>query len=69
MDAVRAKRLAEVLDQRLGQLGARGVRERRSSSLLTSAIGEQGELADDERLAADVEERAVEAALLVGEDP
>ena len=36
---------------------------------MTSAIREQGELAHDERLAAGVEERAVEAVRLVGEDP
>jgi hypothetical protein len=43
--------------------------EIRSSSLLTCAIGDQRELADDERGAAGVEQRAVEAALLVLEDP
>ena len=56
-----------MFDQRLGDLGFRGIREAGSSSLL--AIRQQRELADDERLAARVEERAVEAARVVGEDP
>jgi len=64
-----AQRLAEVLDQRLGDIGTCCLRETGSSSLLTSAIGEQRELADDERLAAGVEEGAVEAAGVVGKDP
>ena len=58
-----------MFDQRLGHLWACCVGKARSSSLLTLAIGEQRELADDERLAARVEERAVEATVVVREDP
>ena len=63
-----AERLAEALVQWLGDLGPRRLREVGARSLLTRAVGEERELADDERLAADVDERPVEAAVLVGED-
>jgi len=58
-----------VLDQRLGHLGTCGVRKAGPSSSLTPAIGDEGELAHDERFAARVEERAVEASCLIREDP
>ncbi len=57
------------LDERLSDLSGRAASEKLgSSSLLTLAIREQRELTDDERLAAGVEQRAVEAAVLVRED-
>ena len=49
--------------------GRRRLREVGPSSLLAFAIRDQRELADDERLAARVEERAVELSLGVLEDP
>jgi hypothetical protein len=58
---------AESLVQRLGPLRGSGVREARPASF--PGVGDQRELTDDDRLAADVEERAVEPALLVLEDP
>jgi hypothetical protein len=60
-----AERLAEAFVQRLGLLLWRSARKVGSSSPLTFAIGDQRELADDERRAAGVEQRAVETALLV----
>src|SRR5207248_8974946 len=62
-------RIAERLVDRLGLLLRRRRREVRSSSLLTFAISDQRELADDECRAARVEQRAVELAGLVLEDP
>src|SRR5207247_10063737 len=44
-------------------------REVWSSAPLASCIGDQRELADDERLAADVEQAEIELARLVLEDP
>jgi ribosomal protein S18 acetylase RimI-like enzyme len=67
MDALGAERLDEPLDERLRLLGPRRVDEARPVAL--AGVCDQRELADDERLAADVEERAVEAAGLVREDP
>ena len=55
------------LDERLRCSGRRRIREARP--VAPARVREQRELADDERLAADVEERAVEAALVVLEDP
>ena len=63
----RLERGTEVLVQRLGDLGRRGAGEARAIPL--ARVRDQRELAHDERLAADVEERAVEAAVLVLEDP
>src|SRR5579862_4999057 len=64
-DPERAQRGAEVLVQWLGELGRRCAAEARPIPLL--GIGEQGELADDEGLAAGVDERAVELAVRVPE--
>jgi hypothetical protein len=58
--------LAEVFVERLGDLGSRGVRERRAVAL--RRVRDERELADDERGAARVEHRAVELAGLVLED-
>ena len=66
-DAFRAERLDEALDERLRLRARRRVGEARPVAL--SRVGEQRELAHDQRLAARVDERAVEAALVVGEDP
>jgi hypothetical protein len=61
-----SKRCGEVLVEGLGELRPRRMRERRSVSL--RRVGDQRELADDESLAAGVQERAVELARLVLED-
>jgi type IV pilus assembly protein PilB len=55
--------------ERFGLLARCRLREVRPSSLLACGIGQERELADHERLAADVEERAVEAPLVVFEHP
>jgi hypothetical protein len=65
-DAEVAERFGEALVQRLGDLRARGVRERGAVAL--RGVGDQRELADDEGGAADVEERPVEPLALVLED-
>ena len=49
--------------------GPRCIRETRSRSLLTPGIGEERELAHDERLAGCVEKRSVEPPVVGGEDP
>lgn len=54
-------------DEQLCLLRRCGTREARAVAL--GGVREQRELAHDERLAADVEERVVEAAFLVLEDP
>ena len=59
-DAELAQSGAEALVEQLGALGLRGRREARPVPL--RRVREQGELADDERGAAGVEQRAVEAA-------
>ena len=56
-----------MLVHRLRLLGGRCLREARPVAL--ARVGDERELADDERLAADVDERAVEAPVLVLEDP
>jgi ribosomal protein S18 acetylase RimI-like enzyme len=66
-DAEIAQRLRNALDERIGVLGRRRGREARSVAL--AGLSEERELADDERFAVGIEERAVEAARLVGEDP
>ena len=60
------QRRAKVLVERLGLLGASGVAEARAVAL--PRVGDQRELADDERRAADVEDAPVEPSLLVPED-
>ncbi len=60
LDAQLPQRSAEPLVERLGHLRARGVGEGRPVPL--RRVGEQGELGDDERRAARVEQRAVELA-------
>src|SRR5205807_2516405 len=67
LDAERPKRLAEPLVERLGLLRRGRGREARPVAL--RCVGEQRELAHDERGAAGVEEAAVETPLLVLEDP
>ena len=62
-----AERRAERLVDRLGLLRRRRVREARAVAL--RRVGDQRELRDDERGAAGVEERAVELAVVVLEDP
>ena len=69
VDTLASEGQDERLDQRPGDLRPRRIREAGSSSLLALAVCEERELADDERLAADVEERAVEPAVVVREDP
>jgi hypothetical protein len=64
-----SERLAETVVERLGVLWSCCTGEVRSSSLLTFAIGDQGELADDKRAPALVEKRTVELAIVVLEDP
>ncbi len=58
---------AESFVEGLGVLGTGGAGEARAIALLR--VGDQRELRDDERLAARVEERMVEPADLVLEDP
>ncbi len=55
----------ELVDQRFGDRRVSGRDEARAAAF--AHIGEQRELRDDERLAAGVDQRAVEAASLVGE--
>jgi hypothetical protein len=62
-----SKRVAEALVQRLGDLGLSRSRERRTVAF--RSVGNQGELAHDERRASRVEQRAIELARLVLEDP
>jgi hypothetical protein len=69
VDALRAQRFAEVLVQRFGLFLRCRIAEIRPSSLLASAICDQGELADDDGFAAGVEHAAIESALVVLEDP
>jgi hypothetical protein len=64
-----AELLAERFVQRFGHVGPGRFREVRPGSLLASAIRYERELADDERLAARVDDAPVEPALLVLEDP
>ena len=66
-DARTTKRVRERLDERLRLLGPGRIREARAVAL--PRVGEQRELAHDERITTDVEERAIEATRLVGEDP
>ena len=66
-DAEVAQALDEAVDERRGDLGRRGVGEARTLPL--ARIGEERELAHDERLAARVEQRPVEAPVFVREDP
>src|SRR5690349_11917190 len=66
LDAEVAQRRAERLVQRLRPLRAGGRREARAVAL--RRVGEERELADDERRAAGLEERAVELAGVVLED-
>jgi hypothetical protein len=63
----RAKVVAEALVERLRLLGLGGTAEARAVAL--GGVRDQRELADDDRCGAEVEERAVEAALLILEDP
>src|SRR5262249_27533793 len=63
------QRLAERLVEGFGLVPRRCVGEVRSSSLLSSAIRDQRELRYDEHGTAGVEQRAVELALLLLEDP
>ena len=65
-DAELAQRRAEVLVERLGDLRTRRAGERRP--VAPRRVGDERELADDERGAADVEERAVELAVVALED-
>jgi hypothetical protein len=67
--ALSAQRLTEALVERLRDLWTSRLREVGPSSLLVSAIRDERELADDERVAADVDQRAVETVGLVPEDP
>ena len=64
-----AQLLAEVLVEGFGGFWPCGLREVRPSSPLASAIRDERELADDERLAVRVDDAPVELALLVREDP
>src|SRR5919205_2278980 len=64
-DALRAQRGAEAVIERFRGLRRRGLAEARSVPL--ARIGDERELADNERRAADVEEAAVEPAALVFE--
>ena len=66
-DPLLPERGAERLVERLGLLRPRGGREARAVAL--GRVGDQRELADDERRAARVEEAPVELPLLVLEDP
>ncbi len=66
-DAERAERIAEALDERFRLLRRRRGGEARPEAL--ARLGEERELADDERLATSVEEGAVEATACVREDP
>ena len=67
MDSVCAKQVGEPPDEGLGLLWRGGVGEARPLAL--PRVGEERELADDERPTARVQERAVEAPVPVGEDP
>src|SRR5581483_3907544 len=67
LDPERPQLGAVALVERLGDLRAGGAGEARA--VAAARVREQRELADDERCAAGVEERAVEAARFVGEDP
>jgi hypothetical protein len=67
VDAEAAKLDTEALVQGLRCFGPRRVRERRS--IASRRVGDERELADDERAAARVEKRPVELAALVPEDP
>jgi len=66
LDALGGERRAEGFVDRLGLLGRGRVGEARAVPLL--GVGDQGELANDERRPAGVEQAAVEAAGLVLED-
>src|SRR3954465_1839793 len=66
-DSERPQLSAETLVELLGPLGRRRLREARPVSL--RRVGDQRELGDHERRAADVQQRAVELAVLVLEDP
>ena len=61
------KLLAEPLVHRFRHVGPGGTREARP--VAPRSVREQRELADDERLAADVEERPVELPVVPLEDP
>ena len=63
----RAQRLAEPFVERLRNLRTRGGREARAVAL--RGVGEERELAHDQGGAADVDDGAVEAAIVVLEDP
>ena len=65
-DAARRERAGEVLVERLGELGRSRAVHRGAPSL--AAIGRECDLADDQRGAAVLEDRAVHAAFLVGEE-
>ena len=64
-----AELVAEGVVERFGDLWPRCLGEVGPSSLLAFAIRDQRELADDERLAADIGDAPVELALIVLEDP
>jgi hypothetical protein len=66
-DALVRERGAEGLVERLGPLGRGRVREARAVAL--RQVGDERELADDERPASGVEDAAVELSFLVLEDP
>jgi len=66
LDAARAERLDELLDQWFGDLGWRGAGE--GGPPTSACVAVEGELRDDEDCATGVFERTIEAALFVGED-
>jgi hypothetical protein len=67
VDPLRLEGVAERAVERLGLLGRGGVAEARAIALCR--VRDQRELADDEGVAAGVEQAAIEPALLVLEDP
>src|SRR5262249_60719412 len=66
-DALAAQLVAELVVEGLREVRRRGVHEARAVSL--ARIRDEGELAHDQRSAADVQDAAVELAAFVGEDP
>src|SRR6266508_6741880 len=67
LDPSRRKAVAEAFVERLRLLGTGGVRE--AGPIPLGRVGDQRELADDERSALDVEQAPVELAVGVLEDP
>ena len=63
----RTERGREAQVEPLREVGRRGSREPRSTP--AARVREERELADDERVPADIEQRPVRPTLLVGKDP